>query len=438
MKLFGTMQSQQNMLTIGGLSVKDLVATYQTPLIVYDETLLRSQCQTMRTSFIHPNVQTRILYASKAFTCKAMLRLVKEEGLALDVVSSGELETAVAVDFPMIDVVFHGNNKSDEELRRALSLGVGTIVIDGPCEAQRLIDLTNHTQSSCDVLVRVNPGIDAHTHEYIQTATSDAKFGVAIDHPSTLELLRHLASAPYIQLRGIHCHIGSQIFASDSFEKAARTMLDYVAKLKNEGLLLDTLDLGGGFGVYYTQGDSPFSMTKFLETLAQTVSTFAKERGVSLSRLWLEPGRYLVCNAGTTLYTIGDIKHLKTANVHYAFIDGGMADNPRPALYQAEYEATIANRMDEVPTKHWRIGGKCCESGDILIRDALLPDVHTGDILAVGSTGAYTYSMSGNYNRLAKPAVVFVNPKDGARLVLRRQEISDLLSLDVDETPNEA
>ncbi|MDO5696165.1 MAG: diaminopimelate decarboxylase [Eubacteriales bacterium] len=432
MKLFGTMENVNGMLHIGGVPADFAVRKYGTPLIIYDETLLRDTCRTFRDGFRSDAFETVVTYASKAFSCKAVVRVAEEEGLSLDVVSYGEMYTAKAAGFPMHKVYLHGNNKSDDELRAALAWGVGTIIVDGMAEAKRLARLTVDDIRGIDVILRVNPGIDAHTHEYIRTATSDSKFGMAVGAPETAATLRFLHEAPGIRLRGIHCHIGSQIFEEDSFLKAVEVMTDYLVDIRTQtGIALDVLNLGGGFGVYYTDTDRPFALKPFLTRLAKHIRDCAAARDITLSRAIIEPGRAVVCNAGTTLYRVGDTKYLSAAALHYLFIDGGMADNPRPALYQAQYEACLANRMNEVAEKTWRVGGKCCESGDILIPAVKMPDVRTGDILAVGSTGAYTYSMSGHYNRLPKPAVIFV--RDGRdRPVIRRETPDDLIQYDMD------
>lgn len=430
MKLHGNMNIVNGELNIGGIGAEALVEEFQTPVIVYDEAAIRKRCEVFRKHFVSERFETAVTYASKAFSCKAMCALVAEEGLSLDVVSEGELYTALAAGFPTDRIYFHGNNKLPREMEMAISAGVGTFIVDGISEARRLDAILADEGKTQEVLLRVNPGIDAHTHEYIQTATSDSKFGESTTDDRTLETLRFLEASEHIVLRGIHCHIGSQIFEADSFRKAAAVMADYMTEIREKtGIVLDTLNLGGGFGVYYTEGDNPFELATFLEQLVADVETVVEEKNLPLKRLIIEPGRSMVCTSAVTLYTVGDTKTLPSG-MRFAFIDGGMNDNPRPALYEAVYEAALANRMDEAPAAEYRIGGKCCESGDILIRNITLPEVKTGDLLAVSSTGAYTYSMSGNYNRIGRPAVVFV--KDGtARLVVRRESLDDLIRNDL-------
>lgn len=429
MKLSENMTNRDGVLHIAGVSVETLKAQFGTPLYIYDEDLLRKTARDMAAGFKDNGFCTKVLYASKAASFVALLKIIKEEGLGLDVVSEGELYTAKLAGFPMTDVVYHGNNKLNRELVMALEYGVGTIVLDNLSEAQRLSAACIEHSREIDVILRINPGIDAHTHAYIQTAMSDSKFGVPIAGGAAEEALFVIRELPGLRLRGVHCHIGSQIFSDDSLLKAATTVIEAMAQWQKNGLILDVLDLGGGFGVYYIEGDEPFDIPIFLSTLSNHVAQKTAEHGIALSALWVEPGRSMVNGAGITLYEVGDVKRLQD-DVNYVFIDGGMGDNMRPALYEARYEAAIVNRLNDPADGLWRVAGKYCESGDVLIRDLPLPEPKTGDLLAVSGTGAYTFSMFSEYNRLTRPAVVFVG-QNGAREVVRRQSLSHLVSLDV-------
>lgn len=429
MRLSENMSNRDGVLHISDVSVEDLREQFGTPLYIYDEDLLRKTAGDMVSGFKKNGFQTKVLYASKAASFVALLKVMKEEGLGLDVVSEGELYTAQLAGYPMEDVVYHGNNKLNRELQMALDLGVGTIVLDNLSEAHRLSDLCRACDREIDVILRINPGIDAHTHAYIQTAMSDSKFGVPLAEGAAEEALLIIRDLPGLRLRGVHCHIGSQIFSTDSLLKAATTVIEAMADWHGKGLALDVLDLGGGFGVYYADGDEPFDIPRFLGTLSDHVANKTREYGITLSALWVEPGRSTVNGSGITLYEVGDVKRLQD-DVNYVFIDGGMGDNMRPALYDARYEAAIVNRLDDPPKGLWRVAGKYCESGDVLIRDFPLPEAKTGDLLAIFGTGAYTFSMFSEYNRLTRPAVVFVSKK-GAREVVRRQSLAHLVSLDV-------
>ncbi len=429
MKFSANMTNRDGVLHIADVSVEDLRAQFGTPLYVYDEDLLRKTARDMATGFKNNGIQTKVLYASKAASFVALLKIMKEEGLGLDVVSEGELYTAHLAGYPMRDVVYHGNNKLDRELNMALDLDVGTIVLDNLSEAHRLSDICNKRNQEIDVILRINPGIDAHTHAYIQTAMSDSKFGAPLAGGVAEETLLTIRDLPGLRLRGVHCHIGSQIFSTDSLFKAATTVIEAMADWRTKGLALDLLDLGGGFGVYYTEGDEPFDIPTFLGALSDYVAAKTAEHGIALSALWVEPGRSLVNGSGITLYEVGDVKRLQD-DVNYVFIDGGMGDNMRPALYDAQYEAAIVNRLNDPAEGLWRVAGKYCESGDVLIRDLPLPVPQTGDLLAISGTGAYTFSMFSEYNRLTRPAVVFVS-RNGAREVVRRQSLEHLVSLDV-------
>lgn len=430
MRLFGNMAVANRELMIGGISASALARAYGTPLYVMDEQSIRDTAAMFRTSFASAELNTGVIYAAKAFFCVAMAKLIAELGLRLDVVSGGELHTALTARFPAARIYYHGNNKSDCELKEAVDARVGTIVLDNWSEAKRLSQLLQASGRTQRVLLRLNPGIQAQTHSYIQTATAESKFGESVRDPAIYRKIAGIRGLPGLDLHGFHCHIGSQIEDEDTYLQTAIRMVRFAREAEDQtGVLVNTLNLGGGFGVYYTEADTPPDVPAFLVRYCEAILAAAKEKGLCLSELLIEPGRALVANAGITLYTVGDMKRTDSG-LNYLFVDGGMTDNPRPALYQARYEAALANRMDEQPEMNYTIAGKLCESGDVLIRDVCLPKARTGDLLAVASTGAYNFSMSSNYNRTVRPAVVFV--KNGtARLAVRRQSYEDLLAQDI-------
>jgi diaminopimelate decarboxylase len=417
--------TQHGHLMIGNYTARQLADRFGTPLYVIDEKHVRNQARLFIDSFTHPTLKTEVIYASKAFLTLAMCKLIEEEGLSLDVVSGGELYTAHIAQFNMNNVYFHGNNKSVEELNMALRFGVNTIVLDNESELERLIPLLSKPQK---VLLRVNPGIEAHTHEYIATTKNDSKFGLSTADPATLTLIERLCQEPMIDFAGLHAHIGSQIFEAESFYKEADALLRFIS---DHELNVTELNLGGGFGVAYTHEDQPLSLFEFLRSLLEHISMTLTSLDLPVMKIMIEPGRSIVANAGTTLYTIGSTK--TTINhKNYVFVDGSMADHIRTVLYGAQYTALLANRTDEPCDTHYTVTGKACESGDIIIKDAVLPRCNAGDILAVLSTGAYHYTMSSNYNRLPRPAVVFVND-DQARIVVKRETYEDLIRNDIGE-----
>ncbi len=430
MKLHGTMKiNKQGHLSIGKCDVLDLVKEYGTPLYVMDEEHIREICRDYYNSFTGKYANTEVIYASKAFQSLAMVKIIEQEGLGLDVVSGGELYTALKAGFPAEKIYFHGNNKSLEEMEYALQSGIGRIVVDNFWELDILNKLAARMGTPVKILLRITPGIEAHTHEYIQTGQIDSKFGMAIATGQAAEIIKEAAHLPYIDLRGIHCHIGSQIFEIESFRHAAGIMMDFIKSVKEDlGVIIHELNVGGGFGIYYREGDTPAPISKFAQVIMKTIQEKALELGLQVPKIIVEPGRSIVGTAGTTLYTIGSIKNI-TGVRKYVAVDGGMGDNPRPALYQAKYEAMLANKANDAQEELVSITGKCCESGDMLIWDIELPEIESGDILAVSSTGAYNYSMSSNYNRLPRPAVVLVN-KGQADIIVNRETYADLIRND--------
>ena len=429
MILSGTMRiNSKQHLEIGGCDTVALAGEFGTPLYVMDEEQVRENCRRYLRAMQKKYPRGKILYAGKAFLVLAMAKLVAEEGLGLDVVSGGELYTALKAGFPAEHLYFHGNNKSRQELLEALEAKIGRIVVDSFSELQELQELSASRRQKVDVLLRVKPGIEAHTHDYIQTGREDSKFGLGFSEAR--EAVRQILSAtPNLELRGFHCHIGSQIFQLEPYCLAARAMLDFMSEVRTEtGYVASELDLGGGLGIRYTQGDNPPSIETFVETVAATVQDEAEQRKYPLPELLLEPGRSITGEAGITLYRVGVIKEVPGVRC-YVSVDGGMMDNIRPALYQAHYEAMIANKALQEPVKRVTVAGKACESGDLLIEDTCLPPVEKGDLLAVFSTGAYCYAMASNYNRNPRPPVVFVR-NGKPRVVVRRETYGDLLALE--------
>lgn len=430
MKLHGTMRvNPAGHLEIGGCDATELLKEFGSPLYVMDEALIRQNCRRYVQSFRQAYPDSEVIYASKVFSTRAVYRLMQEEGMGLDVVSGGELYTALSVGFPVDRIYFHGNNKSPDELEMALKAGVHRIVVDSFYELDLLNAIAAGLGKKADILLRLSPGIDAHTHHYIKTGTIDSKFGFCIANGQAMEAVTAAVSQPCLELWGVHCHIGSQIFDLASYEEAARTMMAFVRDMTEKtGAPVREVNLGGGLGIYYSEGDSPQPVEDYARRIGAAVRECAACFGLAEPRIIVEPGRSIVGEAGVTLYTVGAIKDIPGVR-KYVAVDGGMTDNPRPALYQAKYEAALANRMGEPATERVSIAGKCCESGDMLIWDIDLPAARPGDILAVSSTGAYNYSMSSNYNRNLKPAVVFV--ADGkARVVVKRETYGDLLRND--------
>lgn len=431
MKLFGTMNiNNEGHLEIGNCDTTDLAREFGTPLYVVDEELVRNTCRTFKGNFLMEGIDTEVIYASKAFLNIAICKLIKEEGLSLDVVSGGELYTALKAEFPANKIYMHGNNKTKQELALAIESQIGRIVVDNRQELELIEYLCEGLDKKVDVLLRVNPGIDAHTHEYIQTSKNDSKFGESIFSKDMSEVINRFKSSERVNLKGFHCHIGSQIFEEASFYSGVSAMLKFLAEMKKQcGFITKELNLGGGFGVYYSEGDEPVQLKDCLKNMLLILKDEAQKLNLSIPKVMIEPGRSIIANAGTTLYEIGGTK--KTyGGKEYIFVDGGMTDNPRTALYDAKYEALVANKFYSESKEIYTVAGKCCESGDVIIKDIELPTVQRGDILAVLTTGAYNYSMASNYNRIPRPAVVFV--KEGqAKLAVKRETYEDIIKNDI-------
>ncbi|MEK3781368.1 diaminopimelate decarboxylase [Paenibacillus sp. FSL R5-0810] len=431
MFLHGTSKiNEQGRLEIGGCDTSELKAQYGTPLYIVDEQAVRNRCREYIEAFKASGLKFQVAYASKAFCVMAMCQLAEEEGMSLDVVSDGELYTALQAGFPVQRIHFHGNNKTPEEIEMAIDAEIGCFVVDNVVELHMLQAIAAEKNRKMNILLRLTPGVEAHTHEYISTGQTDSKFGFDIGNGSAFEAVKLAAAQNNIQLIGIHSHIGSQIFEVEGFQMAVGRVAEFAAKVKADlGITFKVVNLGGGFGIRYVDGDTPLHVSDYVKAITDAVKTHFAGIDSELPEIWVEPGRSIVGEAGTTLYTVGTSKDIPGVR-KYVAVDGGMTDNPRPALYESKYEAILANRANEKPEETVSIAGKCCESGDMLIWDLDLPKVNTGDLLAVSCTGAYNYSMASNYNRIRRPAVVFV--KDGqSRLVVRRESLQDIISNDV-------
>ncbi|MBQ8830724.1 MAG: diaminopimelate decarboxylase [Oscillospiraceae bacterium] len=418
-------------LIIDGVNMVSLAKATGTPVMVFSQTEMENKLAAFKKHLVSDKFETQVLYAGKAFTCPAMLELVKAAGCGLDTVSGGEVDIAFRANFPMEKIFFHGNNKTPFEIHQALLSGVGTFVIDSEIELENVIAIANETGMSTQAVIRINPHISAHTHKYDVTADRDSKFGISIDKPEVmLGMIEKINACGKLVFKGFHAHIGSQIFDKGAFVTEIDTMVGLMADLEKQGVKIPWLDIGGGFAATYTEDDAPIPVPEVCETIITAAESAVERYGVSLEKLFIEPGRSIVAEAGITLYTIGGFKN--TYSKKYIFIDGGMSDNIRPALYQAKYNCDVANRMDEEKCDVVTVAGKCCESGDVIIEDIAVQEAEVGDVLAVYTTGAYGYSMASNYNRIGRPPVVFV--KDGsARCVIRRETYADMAILECSE-----
>lgn len=419
-------------LYINDVSFSSLAQRYGTPLYVYDQNAIEERIQEYKTSFCSSLFKTNIIYASKAFLCTSMAKLIDQFGLCMDVVSGGELYIAKQAGFDMNKIYFHGNNKTCEELQQAIDYKVKTIVVDNVDEIRLLAALIQGADHTMDVLLRINPGIEAHTHKYIVTAHVDSKFGVLkSDRASIKEIISIANTSHHLCFKGFHAHIGSQIFDLNAFKAEIETLGAFIHEMEQETkMTFSTLDLGGGFAAYYTKEDKPIPIPEVCSCILKTCEEIQMKYALHLDTILIEPGRSLVAEAGYSLYRVGFMK--ETPNKSYAFVDGGMSDNIRPALYGAKYRADAVDKIEKAKEKTYCIAGKCCESGDLLIEEASLPPLEENDLLLLYTTGAYGYSMASNYNLLCIPAVVFV--KDGkSALVVRRQTYADLSIKDTGE-----
>ncbi len=426
--------NEKGHLEIGGADCVELANRFGTPLYLFDEAYIRKMMRVYRDTLAEKyDGKGMVLYASKAFSCQAIYRIADEENIGIDVVSGGELFTALKAGFPAEKIYMHGNNKLDYEIGEALDAGIGCIVADAYSEIDKIDAEAKKRGIVQTILLRINPGIEAHTHAFVQTATTDSKFGFSIANGTAEKATAYAQGKTNVHLAGYHCHIGSQIFEKQSFVLAVDKCMDFAAQMREKlDFTLETLNLGGGFGIWYTDEDrkiSPEGYAEYLEALIDAVQSKAKEKNLALPYILIEPGRSIVGEAGVTLYTVGAIKEIPGVK-KYVAIDGGMFDNPRYALYQSKYTPILANRANEEGEEIVSIAGKCCESGDIIAVNVSLPKAQAGDILAVLSTGAYNYSMAMNYNRNKIPPCVLVNEGKADYIVLP-QTYEDLNRNDV-------
>jgi diaminopimelate decarboxylase len=431
MYFYGTTGVNKNgNLEIGGVDSVQLTKEFGTPLYVYDVALMRERARSFKQAFEEQNIKAQVAYASKAFSTIAMIQLAEEEGLSLDVVSGGELYTALVAGFPVERIHFHGNNKSREELEMALDQEIGCIVVDNFFELELLKTISIEKNAHVNILLRITPGIEAHTHDYILTGQEDSKFGFDLQNGQAEEALKMALEVENFEVLGLHCHIGSQIFETTGFLLAAKKIVEKMEVWKNKlSFEAKVLNLGGGFGIRYTKEDEPLQPSQYVSEIIREVKKLTETYSLKMPEIWIEPGRSLVGDAGITLYKVGSSKEVPGVRKYLA-VDGGMSDNIRPALYQAKYEAVLANKPLTKANKTVSIAGKCCESGDMLIWDLPLPETGEEDILAVFCTGAYGYSMANNYNRIPRPAVVFVE-NGTATLVVKRETFADLIQHDL-------
>ena len=423
--------NENNHLTIGGCDTVELAKEFGTSLIVYDENEIRNNCRAFVGSIQkNYNGNGRVLYASKAFSCKEIYRIVNDENMGIDVVSGGQLYTALSVRFPAEKICFHGNNKKYSELVEAVDAGVGRIVVDNLTELETLNTIAGDKGKKVSIMFRIKPGIDAHTHDFVRTGQIDSKFGLALETGEAMQGVKTALSMPNVELKGVHCHIGSQIFDIDPFELAAEVMMKFIKDIKDEtGVTITELNLGGGFGIKYLVDDKPEAYENYMDNVAKVVNAKADEYGLPVPFIYIEPGRSIVGATAVTLYTVGSVKKIPDVR-NYVSVDGGMVDNPRYILYQSAYEVVCANKINDDKTLTATVAGKCCESGDLIQENVKLPEVEAGDILAVLSTGAYNYSMASNYNRIPRPPVVMV--KDGkARLIIKGESYEDIIKNDI-------
>jgi len=418
-------------LTIGGADVVTLAKKYGTPLYIMDEDKIRRTCKEYMSALTKCwGEKFLVQYASKAFCTKYMYKILDEEGFGADVVSGGELYTALKAGFPSNKIVFHGNNKTAEELRFALEAEIREIIVDNAEELELINEIAAELGKVANISFRIKPGVDAHTHDFVKTGQIDSKFGVALENGEAFDFVKSALSDKNIKLCGVHCHIGSQIFDPEPFAHAAELMMEFIAKVKAElDFEVSELNLGGGFGIRYTEEDDPRSVYDAVKSFTDVVRAQAEKYDLSLPFISIEPGRSVVAEAGITVYTVGSVKEIKDIRT-YVSVDGGMTDNPRYALYGSKYTMVLPERAEETPTEIVTVAGRNCESGDLLGENIHLPAVKAGDLLAVLSTGAYNYSMASNYNRVPRPPVVMV--KNGVdKLVVKRETYEDIISNDL-------
>lgn len=422
--------NDNGVLTIGGVRADELVEKFGTPLYVLDEQTIRNNCRNFKKSIDENFEKGLVLYASKALNCLEMCRIVNQEGLGIDCVSAGEIYTALKSGFPAEKIYFHGNNKTTDELIYAIENNVGVIIVDNNFELDEINNLARDYNKKIDVMLRIKPGIDAHTHEFVRTGQIDSKFGFALENGEAFNAIKSLKEKSGLNLVGLHCHIGSQIFDDKPFVEAARVMLGFYKKLKEElGITLEQLNLGGGFAIKYLDTDDHFAYNEYMKEVSEIINSYCKENSLEVPMLLIEPGRSIVGAAGITLYKCGSVKEIKYIR-NYVSVDGGMGDNPRYALYESDYQVLVANKLDEKSDYKATIAGKCCESGDLIQENVVIPKPEKGDIIAVLSTGAYNYSMASNYNRIPRPAMVMISNKQ-PRVIIKRETFEDIIKNDI-------
>lgn len=422
--------NEKGHLTFAGYDTVELAEKYGTPLYLMDEDKIREHVRTYKTAMAkYFPTGSMPEFASKAFSCKQIYRIMAEEGIDIDVVSPGEIYTAAAAGFPMENSFFHGNNKTDADIRFAIENKVGCFVVDGEDELSALDRIAGEMGVKQNILLRITPGIDPHTHKKISTGSVDSKFGTAIETGQAMEIVKKALSLENIKLCGFHCHVGSQIFESQPFTDASEIMLEFIAEVRDSlGYTAETLNLGGGLGVRYTEDDPEIDYGEKIKEVAEILNTQCEKFGLSVPKILMEPGRSLVADAGMTLYTVGSVKEI-TGYKNYVSIDGGMTDNPRYTLYESPYTVILASRANDEKDYTATVAGRCCESGDLIQENVKMPKPARGEILAVLTTGAYNYSMASNYNRVGRPPVVMLN-SERDYLAVRRETFKDICALD--------
>lgn len=425
-------KNESGHLTIGGMDVPALAKKYGTPLYIMDEDCIRDTCREYRKAMLdHYGENFMVAYASKAFSTKYMYKILNEEEMAVDVVSGGELYTAIKAGFPSNRIYFHGNNKTEAEIQMALEAGIRRFVVDNREELHAINSLAGEMGCVADISFRIKPGIDAHTHDFIMTGQIDSKFGVALENGEAMEIVQEALTLSNVHFVGVHCHIGSQIFENNPFKEAARVMMGFIHDVKEKlGHEIEELNLGGGFGIRYTKDNDPEPIYNTVKNFTDEVKNASKEYSVKLPFLVIEPGRSIVAPSGITVYTVGSVKEIKGVRT-YVSVDGGMTDNPRYALYQAEYTAVLPECIESEATEKVTVAGRCCESGDLIGKDMMIPPVERGQLLAVLATGAYNFSMASNYNRVPRPPVVMVSGGND-RLIVKRESYEDIIKNDID------
>lgn len=416
-------------LYIEDCSALELAQRYKTPLYVMSESSIRQKCQMVKNDFLDKHEDVHAAYASKAMLTTALVKIIHQEGLHMDVVSGGELFTAIHADFPTDKIIFHGNNKSLDELEYAIKHQVGRIVVDNLYELKAINTLCSALNRRARILFRITPGVASSTHDYIATGKKDSKFGISMDDDVIYPAIQEALDQPLLDFMGFHFHVGSQIFDNTSHIKATEIALDLIKNVKERfNYTVKELNTGGGYGIRYTKADTPQSIAYFTDAIMDTINTFCKANHITRPTVFIEPGRFIVGESGTTLYRIGSVKDIPGIRTYVA-VDGGMTDNIRPALYQAEYEALIVTKPELPAIQTVTLCGKCCESGDILIERLPLPEIDEDDVLAVFSTGAYNYSMASHYNKHTIPATVLVNGNQSFEII-KRETYEDLVRYD--------